>query len=969
MAIQQDTRQVTAQPSNRLIREFRTQLPTPDMSGVANLSRQVGAIAQDEMKTQAVDEVNLAVESLKFGKNEDGSYTKPPAPEEWGSFKRQYFDELVNKRYTNDVLLDHDTSLAKIYADTKASGGDPSAAFAKAQADLTGRLQGVDPSLRGTVELGMRKQVQQYNTGFITSWGTKAEESNVKGVGNQISLLSEQYVKAQRDGNDAEATSIKGRIDSLRTTLKTGGRLTANPDEEKSFWNSLNIESAIKKSINVALSNPDTNKAEFAKEMDKLRLIVGGTSSAEETAFGLTRKDFDNVSPNVITGLHRELGMMSDDFRRVNSVSEQMQQIQRYLQNVRNGVKFQTADMSDKTIMMSVSQHIQDENQIRAKEQKPPINPDTPEGMAWIFNNHGFIPGKMYDHIFSGMSTLSVEKVERAATLYEAAKSGTESGRSAPYMDQIASAEDRIFLESYLNLGGRRGGTTGSQTLDDIKNVIETNRTISETKNIESEILPLARRALGNDTLTIDEMRKKIGEKSGLDIKNMNSESQKVFFDKFQKVFYRMQGDLAGAASISAQTFKQFYTQDPLSIAQKEQMKFSGNTFISKERAFPIPLDGTNQPVANWVNGYIGSIAEKYMEPARDKDGKPIQGSIKVTGIGSVDINDLEAGRNVFFKSTGRGTYDPSVPWHQQQGVNPSFQVWYFDPVKNKGSIPTLLTVKGTNALLEVYPHAEAKAQHDSFAEASRTGNIRVNQIIQNDAIMAQQRRRTQSAALAGREQDIPTFKELATIGEKVKPIFYDTRGRVGVSNIGANPPAVSDLGVPIMGADETFQAPRGASLYRVPNPDNLISTDVKRLIESQGNGGTGRVRPGANLMNTRADLVDFGRTLVSEFGGLDLTSGRRAAGGQTASTSQHVTGNALDFSVKGMSTEDKAKLVQRVIADDRVGGFGYYPNSDSIHIDFRTGPKTAWGQNKSHTSLPNTPDWFRLPIEQWRKG
>jgi hypothetical protein len=959
MAIQQETRQVGTQPSNRLVREFRTQLPQSDMTGVARLGAEVGAIAESELKSQAVDEVNKTVEALKFGKNDDGSFSKPPAPEEWGSFKRQYFDELVNKRYTNEVLLEHDTALAKIYADTKAAGGDPTAAYAKAQADLTGRLQGVDPAIRATVEMGMRKQVQQYNTGFITSYGTRVEETETKALQSQVVTLSEQYVKANRDGNEAEAGLLKGRINSLRETLKRGGRLSANADEETGFWNSLNIESAIKKSINKSLNDPNADKAEFVKEIDKLQLIVNGTAADGDTAFGMKKSDFDKIAPNVIAGLHRELGIMSSDFRKANSVSEQMQQIQNYLKHVQNGFKFQTFGMSENTTTMAVQQDIMNENKKREGENRPPINANSPEGMAWIFNRHGFLPTKMYDSIFAKISTRSPDEIERAAVLYEAAKIGTEPGRNAPFADQIASAEDRIFLETYLNSRGT--GTPSVQAIDDIKKVFETNRTIAETKDITEQILPIARRAKQNNTLTMDELKEDAAKKADLDLKNFTLESQRIFFDIFQKALFRTQGNYNGAASIAGQTFRQFYAQDPLSIAQKEQLKFSGDTFIPKGQVFPTPLDGKNQPVTNWINGYIGSIAEKYMDPARDKDGKAIEGSIKITGVGSVPISDLEAGRNIFFKSTGRATYDPSTPWHQQQGVNPSFQIWYYDPLKN--NIPTLITVKGSATPLEINPHAEAKAQHDSFAEAARTGNMRINQILENEAMM----QRVVGAPQLNKLR--PGAGTPVPVEQPVKPIFYDTRGRAGSIGTSEIPPAVSDLGIPISGA-ETNQPIRGTSLYRAPEPDNLVSPSIKKFVREQETPSRpGSIRSNVDLGNTKADLVDFGKTLVTEFNTITMISGHRRPGGETLPSSQHVTGNALDFSLKGMKEEDKAKLVQRVIGDERVRGFGYYPASDSIHIDFRTGPKAAWGQNKSYTSLPNTPDWFRIPVEEWRKG
>ena len=177
MAIQREDRQILTQPSNRLIREFKTQLPSPDMSGAAAFGKVLGDIGEQGMKQAAQTETEQYFQSLEWGKDENGNFVKPQVPEGFGSFRREYFNELVNKRYTTEVLLDHDNAVTKIYADTKAAGGDPGTAFAKAEADMKGRLAGVDPSVRSTVELGMRKTLTQINTNAVSEFSGRALRS------------------------------------------------------------------------------------------------------------------------------------------------------------------------------------------------------------------------------------------------------------------------------------------------------------------------------------------------------------------------------------------------------------------------------------------------------------------------------------------------------------------------------------------------------------------------------------------------------------------------------------------------------------------------------------------------------------------------------------------------------------------------------------------------------------------------
>lgn len=91
------------------------------------------------------------------------------------------------------------------------------------------------------------------------------------------------------------------------------------------------------------------------------------------------------------------------------------------------------------------------------------------------------------------------------------------------------------------------------------------------------------------------------------------------------------------------------------------------------------------------------------------------------------------------------------------------------------------------------------------------------------------------------------------------------------------------------------------------------------------------------------------------------ITSGYRSpeynakVGG--AKGSQHLGGNAFDFSVKGLD-EGQQKEIAEFLRGRGARGFGYYPSSQSMHADL--GSPRYWGPNKSYTSLNQTPEWFQ---------
>lgn len=68
----------------------------------------------------------------------------------------------------------------------------------------------------------------------------------------------------------------------------------------------------------------------------------------------------------------------------------------------------------------------------------------------------------------------------------------------------------------------------------------------------------------------------------------------------------------------------------------------------------------------------------------------------------------------------------------------------------------------------------------------------------------------------------------------------------------------------------------------------------------------------------------------------------RKTSGGGVAKRSLHMDGKAIDIRLVGVDT---ARLRDAALALG-VGGVGYYPGSDFVHID--TGPVRSWGPRKA---------------------
>jgi hypothetical protein len=232
-----------------------------------------------------------------------------------------------------------------------------------------------------------------------------------------------------------------------------------------------------------------------------------------------------------------------------------------------------------------------------------------------------------------------------------------------------------------------------------------------------------------------------------------------------------------------------------------------------------------------------------------------------------------------------------------------------------------------------------------------------------------------------GREYTIPSITFRGSDGktrtlQNVRAVVHDTgsafkgqpEGRFDI-------PVARDMGSSKV-AGQPFEAPNGVTFLAEGDevedaPPPVSERTIGGYVSAQGRpykvGGhvDMNIKPAAAsvLDKVAASNPDVTLNVISGY----RSPGRNAAvGGATGS--RHMHGDAVDVDLKGMTPEQKQKVVRDILAQPGVGGFGYYPKSDTIHFDMREGGRVAWGQNRRSSSVgQDWPEWMTAAVGDWR--
>lgn len=153
-------------------------------------------------------------------------------------------------------------------------------------------------------------------------------------------------------------------------------------------------------------------------------------------------------------------------------------------------------------------------------------------------------------------------------------------------------------------------------------------------------------------------------------------------------------------------------------------------------------------------------------------------------------------------------------------------------------------------------------------------------------------------------------------------------------------------------------QAPPSQRMH-VETPDGIWESKYYTSKELGEVGFDERMNPEVGALLDRI-TENFGKKLTINSAFRDPEKNKKAGG---ASKSQHMHGNAIDISTKGMTRPEVSKLISEAVANG-ASGVGVYENA--VHFDVRpTGEGSGistWGPSYKSDSFP---EWAWAPVEQ----
>lgn len=919
MAIIEDPQRIGVQPSNRYIREFKADLPTPDLSGVQRISAALSNVAEENLKQDADLASKEFAYSQTLQKDEGGNYIKPVLPDGFGPYARNKSNELLDERMIQTTYYDIQPELDKI-RNHPDNMRDPDRASALMNTYIETRIKALPPAIGERLRPLAMREVQERVNNVAARSAEEARAAANKDLQTTLNLHYGDIFELTALGTEEALAKVKDLIGaSARITGILVGQKVESPEGVK-------LAEGILQSLQEGGNIFGILKAQFdqgslsSKHLTDISRILSGGGVAGENVFGITPENAISVMPN--RDVRKSLVQKIDDFhskvidREQKSADEQIFNI--FKERIEGGNRIvKPMDMSD----TKYAEHI-----LRLS-QNYGINPNTPEGLQQLSAKIGGLPTEYYKNLFATARTEG--QLESLLPLYNRMQSFPDrQGLPQDMTGELLKEKDNSLMYNY-NLFREENRMAPADALAAARTAVANGFTIERDVTKLNAKIVAAGRASGKSWTSPLELQKYIQDHMddinpswyeggpSILLKDMPNDTK----EKFLGVIHRQLAadvPLEAAVSFGVGHIKANYTASPLDIrtalATRDAEFFSGKVgapILPNSEVVPSiinPLD----PRTNSTDYIKGPMAELL---AQGKGLKVLNGFGSSTPL----PDGAELGKNVFLKSTGSS--------------DKTFMLVYFDP-KVKGSEQTFVS------------YADGKPVTVNFNKIAREQEIYISAKIRESLSTGQ--------PWIPQIQSEPTFDPATGISQS--ETTPDTR------NI-YKPVDVKDIlpygGIPNSTGGGTPAV--GVKPNPPKNPTGLTNPAKMSYPRADRN---------VNVKDMRPELIEFAKEIQGEFGGVILTSGYRDpfknAQSNGAKYSQHLSGNAFDLRLVGMDEFEKEKFIKHVLANPNLGGIGIYDDG-SIHIDYRDPKnKAAWGQNRSNTSLPNTPWWFETHVKPW---
>lgn len=440
MAIQRDEQRVGIQPSGRMVREFRTDLPGPfGMAKAQELGAEVSRMAALFGEAEAREVATEKAASVAIPKDENGNFYRPETPEGFGILARNIYNRVINDRVAYASSQDFEAYAQQVRAENP---NDPIRARELLEASATARIEALDPQVRLRAEPLIRREVNQHMSSILMEDARTRLRLEVESAQDYIRNHTNEATDLFILGDPA---SIERGNQALRLARINVERLVAvRARPESDLVNFDNDARAIRYGANVMqVINSRLSDGTLSPDrlVDLSRMIRSPYTDGENN-MGVTPEDIRELirSPQARDALAARIDRMASSLTRQQALNEQNARHSAVMDAARNGQSGPPVGMSARDF---------DVNHVARFASENNINIYTPSGLDRIYRTFQHLPTTLLNNFFRSVGSLTPQQIEEKRILFQHLSSMPVGSGELSHARGAMSPNDFNFMFHY----------------------------------------------------------------------------------------------------------------------------------------------------------------------------------------------------------------------------------------------------------------------------------------------------------------------------------------------------------------------------------------------------------------------------------------------------------------------------------------------------------------------------------------
>lgn len=448
MAIQRDEQKIGVQPSGRTIREFRTELPGAfgTQQAVA-FGNTIAQAVEPFGRAEATGAAREQAAAAPIPKDENGNYTRPPAPEGFGIFARGIYDQIVTERTANSSYMDFEAEAQRIRA---AHSNNPAHAIDLLNTSAEARLSAMDPQVRARAEPLIRREVNQHAGPILFEDARRRERLEIDNIERTISRSLQESIDLSSVGTPEANARATSSMNTARTNadllLSRGVISPARHAEIIDGFGAVTAGGTVMATVMSRLRDGTLDVA----ALDDLSRVVRFPFTDGENVMGIRPED---IRESIRTQAGRDA--LAGQIDRVRAGLNRQASAQQ-AEAAYNGFVGAYTNSGARGVPAGIPRE-RAEGYVIQWAQRSNVNIFTPEGLNQTFQQFGFIPQAALRNYFTNINTRSSEEITEKLNLFRHLQDMPIGGGDDTTALGVLSGRDFNFMnifDSEMKMGG-----------------------------------------------------------------------------------------------------------------------------------------------------------------------------------------------------------------------------------------------------------------------------------------------------------------------------------------------------------------------------------------------------------------------------------------------------------------------------------------------------------------------------------